>query len=404
MKIENLLKNRSVLVGITSSISIYKSLELIRLFIKSGAKVNVVMSEKAKEMISPLVFEALSMSKVLSKETESWDERDKLTHISIRRDSDIFVIAPATLNTIGKMANGISDNLLLDTFFAFDKDIIVAPACNTKMYENRAMQDNLKTLEKRGIKVLDTDTKLLADGDEGKGALIDTEEIFFEASRTLLKDKFYNKKEVVITGGGAIEKIDDVRYLGNFSSGKMATNLAFALYLKGAKVSFITSKIAFGDFSNLPRDIEVTKVSSNEEYKKEIEKRIEKDYLIMASALSDFKVDTHKGKIKKSSTLNLELKENIDVLKEIGKLKGKIKKIGFKLESLDEDSSKQNAKDAMKYKELDAIILNKIDSRFNPLNSDSNEVIFISKDNEEKIGLSDKFNISLKISELIKKL
>jgi len=245
----NLLKDKKIVVGVTGSISIYKSLEIIRLFIKAGAKVRVIMSESAKEFISPITFEAISQNIVLHKDTQNWQNDNN--HIGLAKWADILLIAPASANTINKISAGIADNLLLETVLAYNKTIIIAPSANTKMYLNPNTQASLKKLKVFGHIVVNPEKKVLACKDEGVGALANPLEIFYQSSRELLKEDFWINRRIVITGGGTIEKIDDIRYISNFSSGKMAYSLALALYLKGSDVCFISTK----EVENLPKNI-----------------------------------------------------------------------------------------------------------------------------------------------------
>ncbi|MBP6498201.1 MAG: bifunctional phosphopantothenoylcysteine decarboxylase/phosphopantothenate--cysteine ligase CoaBC, partial [Campylobacteraceae bacterium] len=231
----NLLEGKKILLGVTGSIAIYKSLELIRLFIKAGAQVKVIMSEEAKRFIAPLTFEAISQNEVLHVKTESWS--NELNHIHIGKWADIFVIAPVSVNTLNKLSHGIADNLLSQTAIAFNKPIVIAPSANTNMMLNPITQESLAKLQSLGYEIVAPQTKLLACNDEGMGALADVEKIFYKSASLLLEDAFWKEKEAIITGGGTVEKIDDVRCLSNFSSGKQAAALALAFYLKGAQVS-----------------------------------------------------------------------------------------------------------------------------------------------------------------------
>ncbi|MBV5278011.1 MAG: bifunctional phosphopantothenoylcysteine decarboxylase/phosphopantothenate--cysteine ligase CoaBC, partial [Campylobacteraceae bacterium] len=204
-----LLAGKKVLLGVTGSIAIYKSLELIRLFIKAGAKVKVIMSEEAKRFITPLTFEAISQNTVLHVETESWS--NELNHIHIGKWADIFVIAPVSVNTINKLSHGIADNLLTQTAIAFNKQILIAPSANTNMMMNPITIESLAKLKTLGYAIVSPQTKLLACNDEGMGALADVEKIFYTSASLLLEESFWKGREVIITGGGTIEKIDDVR-------------------------------------------------------------------------------------------------------------------------------------------------------------------------------------------------
>lgn len=229
-----LLKGKNILLGVSGSIAIYKALEIVRLFVKAGANVRVIMSEDAKKFVTPLSFETLSSNIVLHEQTQSWANDNN--HIHINKWADIFLIAPATANTINKLANGIADNLLTSTALASTKQILIAPAANTAMLLHECTQNSLKKLQTFGYKIIDSEDKLLACNDKGIGALANLDTIFYSTVKELLKKLFWEGKKVIVTGGGTVEKIDDVRYLSNFSSGKMAQSLCKALYIYGANV------------------------------------------------------------------------------------------------------------------------------------------------------------------------
>ncbi len=418
---ENLLENKNILVGVTGSIAIYKSLELIRLFVKSKANVRVVLSEEAKKFVSPLTFEALSSNKVLHKDSEDWSS--DLNHISLGLWADIFVIAPATANTVNKLSNGIADNLLLQTALAYDRVKIIAPAANTKMYENPVTQASFKMLKLLNYKIVEPQSKVLVCNVEGKGALAEVEDIFFATARELLKDSFWENRKVVVSGGGTIERIDSVRFISNFSSGKMAKNLALALYLKGALVCLVSTKL----FEDLPKEIHQIDVESSKEMKEYLEDCIrsakkgvlskttlmddstpklilKKPYLFMAAAVSDYIPKfPQEGKIKKENLgkeWSLVLKKNEDILASLDK-EG-IVSIGFKAEK-DEKSALKSAKNMLEKKRLDAVCLNILKEN-NDFGSDFNEIDFITKEGVERIPLKNKLLVSFEILEKAKKL
>ena len=415
-----LLESKNILVGVTGSIAIYKSLELIREFIKNGANVKVVMSKSAKKFITPLTFEALTRNRVLDKESESWS--DENNHIDIGKWADIFVIAPATANTINKLNHGIADNLLLQTALAFSKMIILSPAANTNMITNNATKASLKMLKLLNYKIVEPVEKVLACGDEGVGALAEVRDIYYATVRELFKDEFWINRKVVVSGGGTIEKIDDVRYLSNFSSGKMASNLALALYLKGAEVCLVSSKFPI----QLPSEIYTLDYEDSQELKEylidciRVAKKgvmtkatlmddsvphiVQKTpYLFMAAAVSDYKPKyPQKGKLKKENLgdeWDLKLIKNEDILTSLNK--DGIISIGFKAE-MDEGVALYNAKEMLNKKGLDAVCLNLVSK--NSFGSEENEIIFMTKDEEVKISQADKLQISLKLLDEVKSL
>lgn len=395
----NLLAGKKILLGVTGSIAIYKALELIRLFIKAGVEVKVLMSEDAKRFIAPLTFETISQNKVLHVETESWSEG--LSHIHTGKWADLFVIAPASVNSINKLSHGIADNLLTQTAIAFTKTIVLAPSANTNMMLNPITQESLTKLTSLGYEIVAPQSKLLACNDEGVGALADVEQIFYTCARLLLKDSFWSDREVIITGGGTMEKIDDVRCLTNFSSGKQAAELARAFYLRGANVTLISS----GETPSIDA-INTLHVKSTFELKSAllsqmqyVTKNEKTPYLLMAAAVSDYvPLQTHVGKLKKEElgeTYNLELKRNIDVLSTLPK-KG-FKVIGFKAE-MDESKALENASKMLEAKGLDAVCLNVLKEQ-NSFGSLKNEISFLTASHVQKFSLASKFEIAEKIVE-----
>jgi len=278
----------NVLIGVTGSIAIYKTCELIRLFIKRGDNVRVVMSKAATKFITPLTFETLTREKVLIEENEDWS--NELNHIDFAKWADIYIIAPATANTLNKAYKGIADNLLLQTYLATTAPVLFAPAANTNMYLHPTTQEAIKNLN-----CIEANSGLLACGDEGVGKMANPQEIFLRALREVNKDNFWQNKKVVITAGGSIEKIDDVRFISNFSSGKMGEALAKAFYIKGADVTLISSKD-----HNLTKEIKQIKVMSAKDYLNEIHKE-NPDYLIMAAAIVDYKPEYTPGKKKREN-------------------------------------------------------------------------------------------------------
>ena len=379
----------NVLIGVTGSIAIYKTCELVRLFIKNGDNVKVVMTLSAEKFITPLTFEALTLNKVLNEKNESWAGKEN--HIDYAKWADIFIIAPATANTLNKAYNGIADNLLLQTYLATTAPALFAPAANTNMYLHKTTENAIKNLN-----CIEANSGLLACGDEGIGKMAKPDEIFLRALREVNRDKFWENKKVVVTAGGSVEKIDDVRFISNFSSGKMGEAIAKAFYIKGADVTLVSSKE-----HHLTKEIKQIKVESAKEYLNAILEE-NPDYLIMAAAIVDYMPKYKSGKLKKEQIgekMVLELDENIDILKS---LKDKpFKKIGFKAER-DEKNALKYAKNALNKKNLDAICLNLLTK--NNFGSDENEIIFITKDKEILFPQDTKENISFRIVDAVKNI
>jgi len=376
------------------------------------------MTEGAMKFIAPLTFEAISENVVLTNETESWANDNN--HIDIGKWADLFVIAPATANTINKISNGIADNLLTQTVLAYKYKKLIAPAANTVMYKNTITQGSLKMLKLTNFEVVEPIKKLLACGDEGEGALAEVEDIFYKSAQILKKDDFWTNRRVVVTGGGTIEKIDDVRFISNFSSGKMAKALSTALYLKGADVCLLTTK----KFDDLPEGIYQLDVESSDELHEYLVDAIrvskkgvmtnatlmddsvpelvqKKPYLFMASAVSDYKPKyPQSGKMKKEmigDVWNLELVKNIDILDSVNK--DGIFAVGFKAE-MDKETGKNSAQNMLVNKNLDAVCLNYVSDH--AFGSDTNAITLFTKDAEVDLGTASKLDISFRLLETLK--
>lgn len=414
------LNGKSILLGVTGSISAYKACDIARLFVKAGAQVHVVMTASAERFVSALTFEALTRNPVLTESSESWSS--DLNHIDIGKKCDVFVIAPATANTLNKLSKGIADNILTQTALAFAGEMIVAPAANTQMLKNHYTVGSLKMLGVNDYTIIEPQEKLLACGDVGSGALAEPTEIFFETAKALLKEEFWEDRRIVVTGGGTREKIDEVRYISNFSSGKMAKSLCLSLYLKGADVCYITSMGNEG----LPQSIYTIDVDDTEElldYTKDamrVAKKgklskpsmnnsdrhfIQKEpYLFMVAAVSDFTPKfPQEGKLKKSmlgESWTIELKQTPDILSSLDKMD--IKTVAFKAE-MDSENGLANAQALLETKHVDAVCYNLLNSSESFGTSD-NEITFITKENQTPLGKADKLTLSGKILTQAKRL
>ena len=393
------LKDAKITLCVSSSISFYKAFEILSLLRRANAKVRVAMSEQTLKFCSPLAFEALSGECVLVGDSKP------LAHIEYAK-CDLMIIAPATANTINKIALGIADNAMLSCILACRAPKLIAPAANTAMLENPATQNSLKVLKERGFVVANSCEKTLACGDVGKGALASPKDIVLSAARMLGANSripSINSRipKVIITAGACYEMIDDVRAITNLSSGKMGLALAFAYYLRGFDVTLISSA------QNLPKSMENLEFLSFKSSADLLEilknKKLAKDdLLVMAAAISDYiPSQKAKGNIKKSgANLNLELKENIDILSSLKELK--CKKIGFKME-MDEQSALSSAKNMLENKALDAVCLNVLKAQ-NYFGSEQNEVLFITKNSQKMLKMASKHEIAAQIARLSENL
>jgi len=414
----NLLENKNILVAVTGSIAVYKTLELIRLYKKAGANVKVIMTSSSKKFISPLTFETISQNTILDDTNEDWSTDTINNHIAIGKWANLFVLAPVTANTINKLSNGIADNILLQVALAYPGIKLLCPAANTNMMHNPLTKASLKMLKLCNFKMIDTTTKELACKDIGDGAMADVENIFHTSCQELLQDKYWKDRKVVLNGGGTIEKIDDIRYLSNFSSGKMANSLATALYYKGADVCLVTTKHT----ENIPSEIHTIKVQSATEMldfvndaisiakkgklssatlmdNSNIELIRKTPFFFGVAAVSDYTPKfPQNGKIKKDDigdNWELSLKKNTDILSSIKK--DEIITIGFKAE-MDKSKAKENAQNMLVSKNIDAVCLNILDDK-NNFGSDKNSIELFTQNSTKTNSWNnlDKLTLSLNI-------
>lgn len=389
-----MLSGKTVLVGITGAIAAYKVCELIRLFKKNNANVKVVVTPNALNFVTKTTLESLSQNAV---DIEQFNIQEyKPEHIALTDEADIFVIAPASANTIAKMALGICDNLLTSTFCAFKKPVVIAPCMNTNMWENPAVEKNIEILKNRGIKVIEPDTGFLACGTNGKGRLADINLIYDTVKDILLPEQILKGKKVVITAGGTKENIDAVRYIGNYSSGKMGIALADSAYKLGADVVLISTV-------DVDKKYKVINVQTAQEMYDKVNEEFKDAYtLIMAAAVSDYRVrNKSEQKIKKDGNpLIIELVENPDILKEMSKIKRNDQiVVGFCAES---QNLMEFAKQKISKKKCDYICANDISKKDIGFSSNDNELYIIDKEmNVCHIEKADKQIIAMKILEKI---
>ena len=387
----SILSGKNILLGISGGIAAYKSIFLLRLFIKKGANVQVIMTPSAKDFVTPLTLSTLSNRPVLS---EFFDKKNKNAvwnnHVDLGLWADLFIIAPATSNTLSKMASARADNLLLATYLSSKCPIYFAPAMDLDMHKNSANQENIKKLEDFGKKHIPVNSGFLASGLEGEGRMSEPQEIIDFISQDIRKElKLYNKN-VMITAGPTYESIDAVRFIGNFSTGKMGFALAKTASKLGANVTLITGPSS----ENLIDDnIKIINVISADQMFAEVKKHFSfSDISIMSAAVSDYKPkNTVNTKIKKENQniLSIELVENIDILKYLGLNKSKEQiLVGFALET---DNEIINAKSKISKKNLDAIVLNSLRDEGAGFGHDTNKISYINSS-----GLIKKFKLKSK--------
>ena len=373
------LEGKTVLIGITGGIAAYKICELIRKFQKSGAAARVVCTPNAMNFVTKLTLQNLSRNQVY---VDEFDVKEwKPEHISLADESDIMVIAPATANTISKIANGIADNLLTSIACAFSKQMIFAPAMNCNMWNNSAVQDNITKLKSKGYEFLEPETGFLACGYSGKGRLCSIDKIYDSVVENLKYSKLLEGKKVVVTSGGTIEDIDPVRYISNYSSGKMGLAIARSAKKMGAETVLITTKDVEAPFK-------VVKVKSALQMQKALDDEFEtSDIIIMAAAVADYRVKNYSNqKLKKTSEdeLVLELIKNPDILQGLCSRNKDGNKIiaGFCAES---ENLLENAKEKISKKGCDFLIANDISRHDIGFSSEYNEVTILDKNGGMKM-------------------
>ncbi len=374
------LRGKNIVIGITGGIAAYKIPLLIRLLVKAGANVQVIMTEAAKAFVTPLTLSTLSRNPVYSSfvsEAGQWHN-----HIALAHTADLILIAPLTANTLADLAMGKAENLLSAVIMSAEAPVYVSPAMDREMYRYGAVRENLSKLKSFGFHIIPPEEGELASGLSGQGRMPEPETLFAIIRSHFKQTQALKGKKVLITGGPTYEPIDPVRFIGNRSSGKTGIALAEAATQAGAEVILIT-----GPTTCLPGNPPYTVVpveSAGEMYQAVKKHYPESDILIMSAAVSDYKpVDVKSSKIKKhSARLNIELEPTPDILAEAGKMKrqGQIN-IGFALET---DDEKKNALDKLKRKNLDMIVLNSLKDEGAGFGYDTNKITIIRKDGQEK--------------------
>lgn len=382
-----MLKGKKVVLGITGSIAAYKSCLIIRALVKQGAEVQVVITPAGKEFITPITLSALTHKPVVS---EFFSQRDGTwnSHVDLGLWADVMLIAPATASTIGKMANGIADNMLITTYLSMKAPVFVAPAMDLDMYAHPSTQKNLETLKQYGNHIIEPQSGFLASGLEGKGRMEEPENIvkaldsFFESAA---QQSPLSKKKILITAGPTYEKIDPVRFIGNYSSGKMGFALAAECARRGAEVTLVAGPVGLPTPDGVKRiDVE----SCQEMFEASVDAFPQMDAAILCAAVADFRPEqTATQKIKREKDdLVIRLQPTHDIAAHLGQMKtGSQRLVGFALETNDEEV---NAQKKLKKKNFDFIVLNSTRNKGTTFRSDDNKISIISesgqKDYEKK--------------------
>ena len=391
-----MLEGKKILLGVTGSIAAYKSVILLRLLTKAGAEVKVITTPAAKDFISPLTFSTLSKNKVFTDltEDETWSN-----HVMLGRWADVMLIAPASCNTLAKMSLGLCDNLLLAVYLSSVCPVLIAPAMDEDMWHHPATQKNIEVLLKNGNQILPVNSGELASGLSGEGRMSEPEEIVTYLISFFSNQEILNGTNVLVTAGPTYEALDPVRFIGNYSSGKMGVAVAEEFIKKGANVKLVLGPVDI----NVSKNILVEKtVSAAQMYDACMKDFNSYDIIVMAAAVADFRPDEQaKNKIKKEENeLNLHLVKTQDILQKAGEIKSDHQTlVGFSLET---NNEKEHALKKLSKKNLDLIVLNSLNDAGAGFGHSTNKItIFDKKGNEFKFPLKSKKDVATDIVNTI---
>lgn len=391
-----MFKGKNIILGVTSSIAAYKSANVASALVKKGCNVNVLMTENATNFINPLTFEELTKHKCII-DTFDRNVQYNVAHISLATSADAFIIAPASANVIGKIANGIADDMLTTTVMACKCPVIISPAMNTNMYENPIVQDNLAKLERFGYIIVPPAEGRLACGAIGKGKMPDEQVLLDYLERALSDKQDFKGKRVLVTAGPTKESIDPVRYITNHSSGKMGYAVARQAMLRGAEVTLVSGKV------NLPPVpfVKMIYITTAEDMYNAVTAEFENtDIVIKAAAVADFRPKRiADDKLKKADGMDsIELEPTKDILKELGKNKNNRFICGFSMET---KNMTENSRKKLENKNLDMIVCNNLKVEGAGFQGDTNVVTIIDKTNITELGIMSKTEVADKILDRI---
>ena len=386
-----MLKGKTVVLGVTGSIAAYKIANLASMLVKLHADVNVIMTRNATNFINPITFETLTGNKCLI-DTFDRNFQFNVEHVALAKRADIFMVAPASANVIGKIAHGIADDMLTTTIMACKCPKLISPAMNTNMFENPILQDNLKILEKYGYELIQPASGYLACGDTGAGKMPEPETVLQYILRTIAKEKDLSGKQILITAGPTQEKIDPVRYITNHSTGKMGYALARAAMLRGARVTLVTGPVAIEP----PMFVDVVPVTSAQHMADAVISRApQMDIIIKAAAVADYRpVNPADEKIKKrdGEEASISLERTTDILKTLGEQKKEGQFLcGFSMET---ENMLENSKAKLEKKNLDMIVANNLKVQGAGFGTDTNVVTLITKDTIKELELMSKDQVA----------
>ena len=388
-----MLKGKTVLLGVTGGIAAYKIANLASALVKLHADVNVIMTQNATNFINPITFESLTGNKCIV-DTFDRNFKFKVEHIALAELADVFMVAPASANVIGKIANGIADDMLTTTFMACKKKKILAPAMNTNMYENPIVQDNIKKLKAYGMEIIEPATGYLACGTTGSGKLPDEKILLEYILREVAYEKDLSGKTVLVTAGPTREAVDPVRFISNHSTGKMGYAIARCASLRGARVILVSGSVIIEPplFAEL-----VPVVSAEDMYNAVMKYKDEADIIIKSAAVADYTpVAVSSEKIKKQDgDMRIELRRTKDILKELGQSRRENQFIcGFAMET---ENLIENAFKKLESKNVDMIVANSLKTEGAGFGTDTNVVTLITKDGKTELPLMSKDEVAMKI-------
>ena len=392
-----MLQGKCVVLGVTGGIAVYKAVELLRLMIKAGADVHVIMTRSAQEFVTPLTFQTLSGNPVHTELFNLIQEQD-IGHISLADSADLVLIAPATANFVGKVANGIADDLLSTTVMATRAKVLFVPAMNTNMWENPLYRENQKHLEELGYHFVEPAYGELACGWQGQGKMPDPQ-VIFNSAHALVGSQDFAGKTFLVTAGPTREEIDPVRFLSNYSSGKMGFAIARAARDRGARVILVSGPVHLDD----PKGLETIHVTSAQEmYREVMEKVSEADVVIKAAAVADFRpVERGEQKTKKgdAETMAIALQRNPDILAELGQQKGSRVLVGFAAET---EKLLRHAREKLQKKNLDILVANDVTQDGAGFDGETNIVRLLTPDGKtEELPLMTKNEVAERLLDRI---
>ena len=390
-----ILTGKNIVLGVSGGIAAYKSCTLVREFVKRGANVDVVMTANATQFVTPLTMETLSNNPVSVDMFATHDHRD-VEHVSLAKKADLFVVAPATANVVGKYANGIADDMLTTTLMATTAPVLICPAMNVNMYNSAAYRANVATLKKRGVYFVDAESGFLACGDVGQGRLAEPKEIVLSCERILGQNKQLAGKRVLVTCGATYEKLDDARMITNFSSGKMGAAVVKEALNRGAEVTVVLARHE----AEIDGRATIVNVGTTREMLNEVMSRVDQtDVFVFAGAPCDYRPETVSDSKIKAENLTVKFVKNPDIAATVGKVKGDKFVCVFSAET---DHCLENARKKLVKKNADLCVLNDVKNN-NVFGSETNTVTLLTADGETSYPEMSKADVAKLILDRVTK-